>query len=444
VIGELTSIVKKTERFRRVESEGKLVRIPTGDGMALVFFDDPQAPIECAMEIAAALKSHPEIRLRMGIHSGPVNAVVDVSDRANVAGAGIDMAQRVMDCGDAGHILLSKRVADDLSPYPHWNPHLHDLGECEVKHGRKISLVNFYTDTVGNPQTPKKCALVKPKPPFPRHRVLIGATVLLVIAVGILWLVGTSRWDVRGRRSAASLPAKSIAVLPFENLSHDPDNAYFADGIQEEILTRLSKIADLKVISRTSTQLYRSAPADLSEIATRLRVAHILEGSVQKAADQVRVNVQLINAQNDSHLWAEKYDRRLTDIFAVESEIASKIADTLQAKLTIAEQRAIASRPTENSEAYQLYLRGRFYWNKGFAPGFEKSREYYQQAIELDPTYALAYAGLADYYGFAFANGLFPPEEKWAKAEEDTAKKALELDPTLGEAYNPLAAAKLY
>ena len=139
-----------------------------------------------AMEIAAALKSHPEIRLRMGIHSGPVNAVVDVSDRANVAGAGIDMAQRVMDCGDAGHILLSKRVADDLSPYPHWNPHLHDLGECEVKHGRKISLVNFYTDTVGNPQTPEKCALAKPKPPFPRHRVLIGATVLLVIAVGIL------------------------------------------------------------------------------------------------------------------------------------------------------------------------------------------------------------------------------------------------------------------
>jgi tetratricopeptide (TPR) repeat protein len=134
----------------------------------------------------------------------------------------------------------------------------------------------------------------------------------------------------------------------------------------------------------------------------------------------------------------------LTDIFAVESEIASKIADTLQAKLTIAEQRAIASHPMENSEAYQLYLRGRFYWNKGFAPGFEKSREYYQQAIELDPTYALAYAGLADYYGFAFANGLFPPEEKWAKAEEDTAKKALELDPTLGEAYNPLAAAKLY
>jgi class 3 adenylate cyclase len=150
VMAELTFIVKNTERFRRAEAEGKLVRIPTGDGMALVFFDDPQAPIECAMEIAAALKSHPEIRLRMGIHSGPVNPVVDVSERSNVAGAGIDMAQRVMDCGDAGHILLSKHVADDLAPFPRWNPYLHELGECEVKHGRKISLVNFYTDEIGN------------------------------------------------------------------------------------------------------------------------------------------------------------------------------------------------------------------------------------------------------------------------------------------------------
>src|SRR5438128_4344923 len=193
VMGELTSVVKNTQRFQRGESEGKLVRIPTGDGMALVFFDDPQAPIECGMEIAAALKSHPEIGLRIGIHSGPVNAVVDVSDRANVADAGIDMAQRVMDCGDAGHILLSKRVADDLAPFPRWNPHLHDLGECEVKHGRKISLVNFYTDDVGNPEPPKKCQVPKEKQRTrstttfdtvsPRKRALIGTTVFSILAL---------------------------------------------------------------------------------------------------------------------------------------------------------------------------------------------------------------------------------------------------------------------
>src|SRR5881392_921014 len=188
VMGELTSIVKNTERFQRGESEDNLVRIPTGDGMALVFFDDPQAPIECAMEIAGALKSHPEIGLRMGIHSGPVNAVVDVSDRANVAGAGIDMAQRVMDCGDAGHILLSKRVAEDLAPFPRWNPNLHELGECEVKHGRKISLVNFRTDEIGNPNLPQKfraqrqrAARVAPT----RLAILIASTALFIIALVI-------------------------------------------------------------------------------------------------------------------------------------------------------------------------------------------------------------------------------------------------------------------
>jgi TolB-like protein/Flp pilus assembly protein TadD len=462
VMADLTRTVRGTARFRRAETENKLLRLPTGDGMALVFFDDPEAPVECAMEISSAIKNNPEIRLRMGIHSGPVNQVLDVNDRSNIAGAGIDVAQRVMDCGDAGHILLSKRVAEDLAPFPRWNPHLHDLGECEVKHGRKVSLVNFYTGEVGNPEPPEKCRAAQlrseaavstgtihsPKGAW----IAVAASVLVILVVGALLfrMVGTDRWAVRtnrevdGRRSAASLPAKSIAVLPFENLSHDPDNAYFADGIQEEILTRLSKITDLKVISRTSTQRYKSTPTNLSEIAQQLGVAHVLEGSVQKAADQVRVNVQLINAQNDSHLWADKFDRKLTDIFAVETEIAAKIADTLQAKLTGAEQRAIASRPTENAEAHQLYLRGRFYWNKWLAPGFEKSRDYYQQAIDLDPSYALAYAGLADYYGFAFANGLLPPEEKWAKAEEETASKALELDPTLGEAYNPLAAAKLY
>jgi len=250
---------------------------------------------------------------------------------------------------------------------------------------------------------------------------------------------------------AKSAPAKSIAVLPFKNLSVDRGNGYFADGIQEEILTRLSRIGDLKVISRTSTQRFRDTNEPIREIAKQLGVAHILAGTVQKAADQVRVNVQLIEAAHDSHLWAERYDRKLTDIFAVESDIAANIAEALQARLTGAERRAIFSRPTQNSKAHELYLRGRFYWNKWLGPGslpvtteFDKSRQHYQQAIELDPNYALAYAGLADFYGFSFGFGLLPPEEKWVRAQEGNAKKALELDPTLGEAFNPLAAHKLY
>ena len=272
----------------------------------------------------------------------------------------------------------------------------------------------------------------------PAIAALIASLVALAAAIG--WNV----WQGALISPPSALATNGIAVLPFENLSHDPDNAYFADGIQEEMLTRLASIADLKVISRTSTQRYQSKPRNLREIAKQLGVAHILEGSVQKAAHQVRVNVQLINAQTDSQLWADTYDRKLTDLFAVETEIATKIADTLQAKLTGSEKQAIAARPTENSEAHELYLRGRFYWNKGLGPEFDKSRQYYQQAVELDPNYALAYVGLADFYGFAFAVGLLPPEEKWAKMEESMANKALELDPTLGEAYNPLAAAKLY
>ncbi|PYI84637.1 MAG: hypothetical protein DMF09_07445 [Verrucomicrobia bacterium] len=445
VMGELTSVVKNTQRFQRGESEGKLVRIPTGDGMALVFFDDPQAPIECGMEIAAALKSHPEIGLRIGIHSGPVNAVVDVSDRANVAGAGIDMAQRVMDCGDAGHILLSKRVADDLAPFPRWNPHLHDLGECEVKHGRKISLVNFYTDAIGNPNLPRKCRAQRPpaaRAAPSRSMILIGSLVLLIAL--LIGFVKFSR-PTPNRPAVATANAKSIAVLPFENLSHDPDNAYFADGIQEEILTRLSKIADLKVISRTSTQRYKGTPTNLLEIAKQLGVAHILEGTVQKAADQVRVNVQLINAQTDSHLWAEKFDRNLADIFAVESEIATKIADTLQTKLSGSEQKAIAARPTKNSEAHQLYLKGRYFLKKRTEEGLKKSIEFFNQAIDKDSGYALAYSGLADSNMYllklAFLRGL-SRKESYERAKA-AATKALELDDNLAEAHTSLALVKM-
>jgi eukaryotic-like serine/threonine-protein kinase len=244
--------------------------------------------------------------------------------------------------------------------------------------------------------------------------------------------------------STDSIPERSIAILPFEYLGSDKTDAYLADGIQEEILRRLSRIADLKVISRSSTERYKDAQSrDVRRIAEQLGVVHLLEGSVEKVGDQMRVNVQLINARNDSDLWADKYDRKLTDIFAVETEIATKIADTLQARLTGAEQRAIASRPTENSEAHQMYLKGVYYWSKSLIPVIEKSRDYFQRAIDLDPNYAQAYAGLADDYGFAAANGLIAPAEGWPKAEA-AAERALEVDATLAEPYNTLAAIKLY
>ncbi len=258
------------------------------------------------------------------------------------------------------------------------------------------------------------------------------------ISIGLFFLGRYTATDER--RSGASLPGKSIAVLPFENLSRDPDNAYFTEGIQEEILTRLAKIADLKVISRASTQRYKSSPDDLPQIAKRLGVANLLEGSVQKAADRVRVSVQLINAPDDAHLWAETYDRHLTDIFAVESEIATKIADTLKAKLTGSEQQAIAVRPTNDSEAHQLYLKGRYFWNKRTAHDFTTAIQYFQQAIDKDPGFALAYTGLADTYVLLSGFGAASPKDSLPKAKA-AAEKALELDSSLGEAHAALAQA---
>ena len=446
----LKEVVRDTARFQSAETQNKLICLPTGDGMVLVFFDDPQAPIECAIEIASALRSPSDIRLRMGIHSGPINQITDVNNRLNVAGAGVDMAQRVMDCGDAGHILLSKRVADDLAPYPRWNPHLHDLGECEVKHGRRIALVNFYTDAVGNPKTPAKCsaqaesvaksaATASTRPSYGRALIGVAALLILGALIGVSTLSRRSNSTGQQSSNSPSLPAnvKSIAVLPFENLSADPSNAYFADGIQEEILTKLSKVADLKVISRTSTQRYKSAPTNLREIADQLDVAHILEGSVQKAGDQVRVNVQLINARNDSHLWAEKFDRKLTDIFAVESEIAAKVAETLKAKLSGLEQKAIAAHSTENCDAYELYLKGRFFAAKRLGDNLNKSIDYFNQAIEKDPKFALAHAGLADSYALLPQYTNASVEDCFPKARA-AADKAIAIDDNLTEGHTSL------
>ena len=405
----LREIVRGTEQFRTAEAEGKLLRLPTGDGGALVFSISPEAPVRCALEISKELKKHPELRVRMGIHSGAVNEITDLNEQANVAGAGINIAQRIMDCGDAGHILLSRHVAEDLEQYRQWQPYLHDLGECEVKHGVRVHAVNFYTDEVGNPEVPQKFkrAAVEAdkrqsgsdsaakKSQIKRRYIFAAILILATIAIGsfVFW----QRGKPKSSAPASVIPEKSIAVLPFGNLSRDPDNAYFVEGIQDEILTRLAKIADLKVISRTSTQHYKSAPENLSEIAKQLGVANILEGSVQKAADQVRVNVQLIQAASDSHLWADTYDRKLTDIFGVESEVAKAIADALRAKLTGGEQQALTVKPTNNSEAYDAYLRGLALEARTTTSLNEQATivGFYERAVQLDPAFALAWARLS-------------------------------------------------
>jgi len=288
VVECLNEIVRCTDEFQAAETAGRLIKIPTGDGITLVFYHSPEAPVECALEISRALKKYPEVQLRMGVHSGPVSGVIDATGKANVAGAGINMAQRVMDCGDAGHILLSKHVAEDLEEYPHWQPHLHELGECEVKHGVRLSVVNLYTEELGNPAEPEKLKAARVAAAARRKRTALRWLSLGVVSLlAVIAVVGFLLFRYRRPLGTVESPVseKSIAVLPFDNRSRDPDNAYFADGIQDEILTRLSKIADLKVISRTSTQHYKSAPENLHEIGRQLGVAHILQGSVQKSGD---------------------------------------------------------------------------------------------------------------------------------------------------------------
>jgi len=452
ILEQLNRLVRETPHFRQAEAAGKLIRLSTGDGMALVFSSSAEAPVECALEISKALKRYPHVQLRMGVHSGPVNAVSDVNDRSNVTGAGINMAQRVMDCGDAGHILLSKRLAGDLEQYRQWQPCLHDLGECEVKHGARVHVVNLYTDEVGNPEVPEKFRQAKvgqtaPATPVSeaklarRSRTWIAALVIVAaIAMAAGFYIFSRQSSSKAPPSSAAPPPamiqeKSIAVLPFENRSPDPNNAYFADGIQDEILTRLSKIADLKVISRTSTQHYKSAPENLPEIGRQLGVAHILEGSVQKSADAVRVNVQLIKAANDSHLWADTFDRKLTDIFSVESEVAKAIADQLRAHLSGGEEQVIAAKPTNNTEAYDAYLRGLAYSLKGTTPAnYLAAQKYLREAVQLDPKFALGWAVLSYTDALGYITTTLQPTVVLREEARQAAETALSLQPNLGEA----------
>jgi TolB-like protein/tetratricopeptide (TPR) repeat protein/class 3 adenylate cyclase len=446
LLGQLNQVVRGTEQFRAAEAAGKLVRLPTGDGMALAFFTSVDAPVRCALEIAEALKSRPKIQLRMGVDSGPVDQIMDVNDRPNVAGAGINMAQRVMDCGDAGHILLSKRVAADLAQYSNWQPHLHDLGEAEVKHGVKVSLVNLYTDNLGNPAVPAKVQRAQRAEKLRGRklrgrRIGIAAVVLLaVLALGaFLW---SRRAPAPGviSTTAAAIPAKSIAVLPLENLSDDKENAFFADGIQDDLLTSLAKIKDLKVISRTSVMGYRNkAGRNLREIGKELGAASVLEGSVRRVGNRVLVNVQLIDTATDQHLWAERYDRTLTDSISLQGELASVIAGALHATLTAEEKVRVEAKPTDKPDAYVAYLRGR---EVQLRP--ETSREnylsaesFYKQAIALDPKFVLARARLS--FMQALLYEYFEPTPARLTEARANAEEALRLDANSAEAHLSLA-----
>jgi TolB-like protein/Tfp pilus assembly protein PilF len=433
---QLSQIVRDTEPFRAAETAGKLIRLPVGDGMALVFFNSPEAPVRCALETSKALKENPRIQLRMGIHSGPVNQVRDVNDRTNIAGAGINIAQRVMDCADGGHILLSKRMAEDLAQSRQWQPHLHNLGDCEVKHGVNISVVNLYGDDFGNSRVPEKIKKTqeqqiaaevasRPGPASRRRNVLIGAGVVAAVALASLFLV-----------VYPSHSEKSVAVLPFENFSADKENAFFADGIQDDILTSLARIRDLKVISRSSVMQFRPIAArNLREIGKTLGVANILEGSVRRDGARVVVNVQLIDALDDRHVWANRYDRTLADSLGLQGELAAEIADALRVTLSPEEKERVEKKPTANTEAYVVYLRANQIERNPdtLLQDYKTAEQLYLQAITLDPNFALAHARLASTCAEIFH--FDEPTEGWRTKARAEAQIALRLQPNLAEAH---------
>ena len=432
----LSELVRNSEQFRADEAAGKLLRLPTGDGILLVFFSSPEAPARCATHVAQGLKGE-SFGVRMGIHSGPIHKIRDVDGRPNLAGTGVNLAQRVMDCGDAGHILLSRRAAEDLEQHSKWRPRLHHLGTFEVKHGFKIDIVNLYDAEVGNPAFPAKLKETKKS----RARVrwpLITAAAVLVIALAAVWVyLQQTGPDVR------AFPEKSVAIFPFKPVSAQNRDEILENGMADTLIAKLSTITGIVIPSLTSTQKYNEQGRDPLAVGKILRVRSVLEGTLQRAADRIRVSARLINVADGSSMWSDTFDEKFTDVFAVQDAIAQRVADALRLRLTGEEQKRLTKRYTANTEAYQLYLRGRFEWNKYTAEGYQKSIEFYKQAVEKDPNYALAYSGIADSYSLLGELGIAPPKEMFPKARE-FAEKALKIDNELSEAHLSLGIVQLF
>src|SRR5213082_3249012 len=411
LIDRLNQAVRGSDEFKKAAAADRLIKIPTGDGMALIFYNSPEQPVNCALEVSQALKNS-SLPLRMGVHSGPVSAVTDLNDRTNAAGVGINVAQRVMDCGDTGHILVSKRVAEDLQQYSRWRPDLHDLGEVEVKHGSQVHVFNLYTDGAGNPDLPEKLRQVKP----------------------------TRRPDSTpaqarpAQKGEAARERMSICVLPFANMSGDAEQEYFSDGISEDIITDLSKVSALHVISRNTAFTFKGKPVDVRQVAGQLNVSHVLEGSVRKAAGRVRITAQLIDGCDDSHVWAERYDRDLNDIFALQDEISHAIVDALKVKLLPEEKKAIEQHGTENVDAYNLFLMARQTYTTGYEADprrLDAIIRMCRRAVEIDPNYADAWALIA----LAENVLIWSVGRQGGDAGLAAAERALALNPDLAEAH---------
>ena len=442
----LNQVVRETDQVRAAEAAGKLIRLPTGDGMALAFFTTPDAPVRCAMEISRALKQYPNLPVRMGAHSGPVDEVVDINERSNVAGAGITMAQRVMDCGDAGHILLSKRIADDLAQYSQWQPSLHDLGEVAVKHGAMLGIVNLYTDEVGNPAVPAKLAgapvgrvVTDERRPSPAKMIRgTGIFLAALLMLAVFWFLVRPRLQSPNAPASAAVAEKRIAVLPFKPLAVEGRDQILELGMADILIAKLSASREIIVPSLSSVRKYTSLEQDSAAAGRELQVNSVLEGSVQKSGDRIHVTARLIRVADGASLWAGTFDEKFTDVFTVQNTISQKVADALALRLSGEEKARLARRDTKDVEAYQLYLTGRYHWTKLTPPEIKTSIGFFEQAIEKDPGYAMAYFGLAE-ANRSLAISADVPSKNCLPQAKAAAMRALDLDDSLPEAHASLS-----
>jgi TolB-like protein/Tfp pilus assembly protein PilF len=391
-IQKLKEIVRGTEQVRLAEAEGKLLRLPTGDGGALVFRNSLEAPVLCALEISQELKNHPELHVRMGIHSGPVNEVTDLNEQANIAGAGINIAQRVMDCGDAGHILVSKRVADDLEHYSQWRSLLHELGECEVKHGLRLHLVNVYNNEVGNAQAPEKFRRVDP--------------------------AGESFW---------------VAVLPFKNSGSNSDLTALAEGLTEEIVTGLSRFSYLKVISRSSTSRYANEAVDVRSAGKELGARYVMEGSLRQAGTKLRLAVQVVDAISGAHLWAENYERAFSPdaVFELQDDLVPRIVSTIadmHGVLPRSMSEVVRLKGIAQLTPYEALLHS-FGYNERFTPeALAEARTCLEKAVEQAPENADCWAMLSLMYSNEYGHWDIQNPDSFEKALR-AARKAVMIAP---------------
>ena len=433
-VGSLNALVRGTPEFGAAESTGKLLRLPTGDGMVLAFFTTPDAPVRCAVQLARNLRHKKEIRVRMGIHSGAVNRVDDVNDRLNLAGSGINTAQRIMSCGEADHILLSQHTADDLCHSRDWAPHLQDLGECEVKHGTRVHLVNLYGSDFGNPLSPLK-VIAAHRRLLTKRWAVICALFLLVIGTALLVVSRAGR--VAPPYSAGPVEEHSIAVLPLVDLSESKDQEYLCDGVSEELLDTLAKVPGLRVAARTSAFSFKGKNVDTSEIANQLGVANIIEGSLRRSGNRIRVTAQLINARTGFHLWSDTFEREIRDVFTVEDEITRAIVDAL--KVTLTSDTPLRSMRGD-AEANDLYLQGLYFSNKSGEEALRKAMSFFQQTLDKDPKFSRAWAGLAKVW-VRMADAYVKPLDAYPIAQA-AAQKALALDEGDPEAHGYLGFSK--